>query len=251
MKKIKTLKEFINEDLPTIEINPEKFPDYGSSGDKAFFMKGKADGDNWDDVVITKKVKIPAKSLKPSQDAVYLAKALGLAIGGVSGGDLEAVISKDNRILDGHHRWAATMFNNPSDKVGGIQAALNIGDLIPVLRQAGDVLGNRRGEEPKDKDGKPRGDINIFKANSEDIKDCIYKGKGMDPQYYNKEKSVRWFENLGEATISKRLELIQSKLPPHGAPPRKEMPKIHPKQVNKISKSLSGGRLDIREPYKD
>lgn len=245
MKKVMTLEEFINEGIPTIEINPDKFPEHGDSGDKVFFKKGKTDGNLYDDIVETKKVKIPAKALKPSQDAVYLGKALGLAIGGVSGGDLEAVISKDNRILDGHHRWAATMFNNPSDKVGGVQAALNIGDLIPVLRQAGDVLGNKRGEEPKG------GDVNIFKANSEDIRACIYDGKNMDPQYYNKEKSVKWFENIGETVISQRLEMIQSKVPPHGAPPRKEMPKIKPNQVGTVSKSLSGGRIDIREPYND
>lgn len=245
MKRLKTLNEFINEDIQTSEINPEKFPDRGESGDTAFFKKGKLDGDYLDDIVETKKVEIPAKSLKPSQDAVYLGKALGLAIGGVSGGNLEAVISKDNRILDGHHRWAATMFNNPSDKVGGVQAALNIGDLIPVLRQAGDVLGNKRGVEPKG------GDVNIFKANSEDIRACIYDGKNMDPQYYNKEKSVDWLENIGETVISQRLEMIQSKVPPHGAPPRKEMPKIKPNQVGKVSKSLSGGRIDIRAPYKD
>jgi hypothetical protein len=243
MKHIKTYQEFINEDIPTIEINPTKFPEYGSPKDKNFWKRGKTDGNLYDDVVQTKDVKIPAKSLNPSQSAIYLGKALGLAIAGVSGGDLQAVISADNRILDGHHRWAATMFNNPKDKVGGLKAELKIGDLIPVLRQAGDVLGNKRGLEPAG------GDVNIFKATIEDVISAIYDGENMDPQYYNKEKSVNWFEGIGKDIIASRLMTIQSKLPPDGAPPRKEMPKIEPKQVNKIAKHLAGGKIDIREPY--
>jgi len=243
MKNIKTYEEFINEDIPTVEINPTKFPEYGSPKDKNFWSKGKLDGDLYDDIVSTKNVKIPAKSLKPSQDAVYLGKALGLAIGGVSGGDLEAVISSDNRILDGHHRWAATMFNNPSDKVGGTQADLKIGDLIPVLRQAGDVLGNKRGVEPAG------GDVNIFKATMDDVIAAIYDGENMDKEYYNKEKAVEWFNNIGKSTIGIRLKSIQDKLPPDGAPPRSEMPKIKPKQVKQVSNSLSGGKIDIRDPY--
>jgi hypothetical protein len=243
MKNIKTYEEFINEGIPTVEINPDQFPKHGKANDKDFWTKGKSDGDLYDDIVSTKKVKIPAKSLKPSQNAVYLGKALGLAIGGVSGGDLEAVISSDNRILDGHHRWAATMFNNPSDKVGGIQADLKIGDLIPVLRQAGDVLGNKRGVEPAG------GDVNIFKATMDDVVSAIYDGENMDKEYYNKEKAVSWFDNVGKSTIEIRLKAIQDKLPPDGAPPRKDMPKIEPQQVKKVSNSLSGGKIDIREPY--
>ena len=57
------------------------------------------DGDKGDDVVKTKPASIPAANLKPSQDAIYLGKALGMAIGGVEGGDLGAIISSDNYIL--------------------------------------------------------------------------------------------------------------------------------------------------------
>ena len=81
-----------------------------------FFIKGKKDGVTNDDIIQTKFIGIPAKQLKPSQNAVYLGKSLGMAIAGIQGGDLGAVISSDNRILDGHHRWAATLFNNPSAK---------------------------------------------------------------------------------------------------------------------------------------
>ena len=243
MNILKDFETFLNEDLPTDEVDKNKFPNPATKNDPSFFKKGKEDGDFSDDVVDTKKAQIPANRLKPSQDAVYLGKALGLAIGGVSGGDLDAIISKDNRILDGHHRWAATMFTDPSTKIGGSKADMKIGDLVPVLRQAGDALGNKRGEMPKG------GDVNIFLATKKDVENAIYKGLNMDPKYYDKDKSVAWYEKNKE-NVLKGLKMIQSSPPPDGAPPRIDMPKIEPEQVDKVAKALSGGKIDVRPPYK-
>ena len=244
MKNIQSFDDFINEDLPTKEINPKKFSNPSTKEDPEFFIKGKKDGDNTDDIVITKSVGIPAKSLKPSQDAVYLGKALGLAIAGVVGGDLGAIISKDNRILDGHHRWAATMFANPSAKIIGAKADLTIGDLVPVLRAAGDSLGNERGTMPKG------GDVNIFMATIKDVEDCIYRGMNMDPKFFNKDKAVDWYEKNKE-NVERGLKMIQREGPPVGAPPRQDMPKIEPEQVDKVAKSLNAGKIDVRKPYNE
>lgn len=234
----------LNEDLPTKEINPKEFPNPGTKNDPKFFTKGKRDGgDKDDDDVETKKVGIPAKSLKASQDAVYLGKALGLAINGVVGGDLGAMISKDNRILDGHHRWAATIFNNPNAKIIANQSELVIGDLIPVLRQAGDALGNERGTMPKG------GDVNIFMAKLDDVEDCIYRGMNMDQKFYDKDKSIAWYEKVGKKQIENGLALIKRNGPPPGAPPRQEMPKIEPEQVDRVAKALNRGDIDVRSPY--
>lgn len=244
MKHMLKFEEFVNEELSTKEIDISKFPNPATKGDSEFFIKGKKDGDNRDDVVITKSSGIPAKSLKPSQDAVYLGKALGLAIAGVEGGELGAVISKDNRILDGHHRWAATIFNNPNAKIIGAKADLSIGDLIPVLRQAGDALGNERGTMPKG------GDVNIFNATIKDVEDCIYKGINMDPKYFDKDAAVSWYEK-NKSNVEKGLKMIQREGPPAGAPPRQEMPKIEPDQVDKIAKDLNAGKIDVRSPYNE
>jgi len=242
--KIPKFDEFVNEVLKTKEINPKKFPDPQST-DPNFFNRGKQDGNNTDDIVYTKEVGIPAKSLKASQDAVYLGKTLGMAVNGVEGGDLDAVISKDNRILDGHHRWAATIFNNPNAKVNGTRADLSIGDLIPVLRAVGDALGNTRGTAPSS------GDISIFDADINDVKKCIYDGLYMDSKNYNKEKSIKWFEKTGEEKINNALGIIKRNSPPDGAPPRIDMPKIKPNQVRQVSKDLDGGKIDVRAPYVD
>jgi hypothetical protein len=244
-QRIPKLDNFIFEKLPTKEIDPEKFPNPGRPNDKDFFIKGKQDGEAQDDIVHSNKVSIPAKSLKPSQDAIYLGKSVGMAIHGVEGGDLEAVISDDNRILDGHHRWAATMLNNPDAKINGTKSNLKIGDLIPVLRQAGDALGNKRGLAPE------HGDINIYDATIEDIENCVYTGKNMEPKWYNTEKSIKWFEKIGKENIEKRLKSIQRTSPPDGAPPRAEMPKIKPDQVNYVATNLNGGKIDVRAPYKN
>ena len=241
-KHILTLESFLNEALPTQEIDPDKFPDQWKK-DKEFFKQGYKDGSNVDDTVETRPVKIPASQLKPSQDAVYLGKALGMAIGGVEGGSLDAIISQDNRILDGHHRWAATIFNNPKARVGGVQAQLKIGDLIPVLRQAGDALGNNRGLPPKG------GDVNIFKATLQDVRDAVYDGKHMNPEFYNREKAVEWFERTGEQKIQNSLNILQRVGPPTGAPPRADMPKVKPDQVKNVANKLAGGAIDVRKPY--
>lgn len=238
--------ESVNEDLPTKEIDPKEFPNPLPSSKKGFLKKGDPKNDGGkadDDVVPTKDVQIAVSKLKPSQDAIYLGKTLAMAIGGVEGGDLGAVISKDNYILDGHHRYAATSFNNPNASVGGVRANLNIGDLIPVLRAVGDAMKNKRGVEPKG------GDVNIFKATMDDIKNVIYKGKNVPAQYYDKEKSIAWFEAIGEDVLSKRLKQLQSKRPPAGAPMRKDMPKIRPGQINLLKALLNKGKIDVREPY--
>lgn len=234
--------DFVNEALKTKEIDSNKFPD-PQKKDSDFFVKGKQDGNANDDVVYTKEVGIPAKSLKASQDAVYLGKTLGMAVNGVEGGDLDAVISKDNRILDGHHRWAATIFNNHAAKVNGTRADLIIGDLIPVLRATGDALGNTRGDAPSG------GDISIFNADLSDVKSCIYDGKWMDPKYYNKQKSIEWFVKIGEEKINNALSIIKRNGPPVGAPPRIDMPKIKPSQVKTVSSLLDAGKIDVRAPY--
>jgi len=239
---MKSITSYINEKLATQDVDATRFPNGGKT-DRDFFSKGQRDGNKVDDIVKTVKVKISAKELLASQDAVYLGKSLSMAIGGVSGGDLGSIVSKENRILDGHHRWAATMFNNPNAILDVSKANMTIGDLIPVLRAAGDNYGNKRGND------QVSGDLNVFKATVSDIEDSIYKGKGMDVAFYNQQKAIDWYESIGASTISKRLSMLQAAKPPVGAPARKDMPKIEPEQVDKVTKSMSNGDIDIRDPY--
>jgi len=164
----------------------------------------------------------------------------------VKGGDLGSIVSKDRHILDGHHRWAATMLAEPKAKIKGIEADLGIGDLVPVLRALGDSFGNTRRGEPAG------GDVNIYKASLKDAMDAITQGKNMSPKFYNKEKSLAWLESIGgEKELARRLKFVQSKRPPKGAPPRIDMPVIDAdkRQEKTTASLLKKGKLDVREPY--
>lgn len=234
------------EDLPTDVVDPAQFPNpLTAAMAKLFLAKGKRDGSTTDDVIKTTPVQIPAKQLNPSQSEIFLGKALGMAIGGVRGGDLKAIVSRDNYILDGHHRWAATMLSNPIGKVGGLKAALGIGDLIPVLRALGDALGNDRRGVPAG------GDISIYDASFEDVLAIINTGKYSSPKFYNKDKAQSWLASIGEAELQKRFVALKAKRPPAGAPERKDMPVIDADKGQEISAGamLARGDIDIKPPY--
>lgn len=245
---MKTFKHFlISEELQTKEIRASEFPNPLSKRLKAIFQKkGEMDGDPSDDIVKTKSKSWGARKLHPSQSAIYLGKTLGMAVGGVKGGDLGAMVSKDKRILDGHHRWAATMLADPSAKITGIEADLGIGDLVPVLRALGDSIGNTRRGEPAG------GDINIFKATIKDAMEALTTGKNMHPKFYDKEKSIAWLESIGgEEGLRTRLKDIQNHRPPKGAPPRIDMPVIDSDKGDEkmAADKLRKGQIDVRAPY--
>ena len=244
---MKSFKHYITEELPTKEIKASEFPNPLSKRLKAIFQhKGDLDGSEGDDIVKTRPKNWKATKLKPSQSAIYLGKALGMAIGGIKGGDLGAMVSKDKRILDGHHRWAATLLSEPSATITGIEADLGIGDLVPVLRGLGDSLGNERRGEPTG------GDVNIFKSTVRDAEKMIMTGANMHPKFYDKEKSIAWLESIGgKSELEKRLKFIQRNGPPKGAPPRIDMPVIDADKGDekKASDLLKKGKLDVREPY--
>jgi len=239
----------LNEDLPTQVIQKSEFPNpLPSAAAEKFMVKGLRDGSASDDKIVTDMgASFPAGSLKPSQTAVYLGKSLGMAINGVKGGNLGSIVSSDNYILDGHHRWAATMFNDPSATVEGIRVSLKIGDLVPVLRAAGDAMnsGERRGEPQG-------GDKNIFTATIKDALDCVLLGKSMDQRFWTAEKGRAWLTSIGgEAVLKQRLSKLSGTKPPSGAPPRDQMPVIDADkgQHIRVAGDLQAGRLDVREPY--
>ena len=237
----------MKEEIATREIDVSEFPNPLQDRLKAIYMtKGKMDGKSDDDVVKTKTNTWSGSKLKPSQSAIYLGKSLGMAIGGVKGGDLGSIVSKDKHILDGHHRWAATMLSQPDAKITGIEADLGIGDLVPVLRALGDAFGNTRRGEPTG------GDVNIFKATVRDAEKMIMTGWNMNPKFYDKEKSIAWLESIGgKPELEKRLKSLQGKTPPKGAPPRIEMPVIDADQgqERQTASMLKKGDLDVRPPY--
>ena len=68
-------------------------------------------------------------------------------------------------------------------------------------------------------------------------------------QFYDRDKAAQWYEEKGEDNVMKSLQLLQKVSPPAGAPPRADMPKIKPEQVQQVAKKLQGGAIDVRAPY--
>lgn len=130
------------------------FPE-GLSGDKAkeFLEAGLAihDGDKNDDKVDVKSAQIAVGKLKPIQKQIYLSESLDIirtrglkkSINYLTN-DTTFIVSSDNRIIDGHHRWLAAMLIDPTLKVKVIKIDLPISKLLPLSLAYGDAIGNER-----------------------------------------------------------------------------------------------------------
>jgi len=186
-------------------FDPDKFPNPLPPEDQETFKiagkddqpsDGEHDADVSDDQVGAAPGGKPAKQLMPSQSAVYLSKAFGMStIPKLStGGQIDAVITEDDHILDGHHRWAATILRGGGgDNILGTVIALPIGQAIPILRALGDSFQNNR-------KGNPGGtDINIFtaQATSPDVLKTVIEENAGKNEFYNKEAWLAHLEALG------------------------------------------------------
>jgi len=152
----------------TIEPGSKEAEDYMTSGKK----DGKASDD---DVTVKIPASVEASNAKPTQTNILLAKGLSMAIGGVEGGDIGAWIGTDGRILDGHHRWAATMLNNPSAKLGAAGAIDmdGMGDQTTALKHLtaiGNALGNKTKLKENEDDGYDKASRELFDMTWDEVR---------------------------------------------------------------------------------
>ena len=152
---------------------PNAFLGMDAPGAKEFMTAGLEDGDDSDDKVTIKAGgSVNASDAVPTQSNILIYKALGMAMNPknqIAGGDLDAWAGIDGEILDGHHRWAATMFNDPGADMGtaGQVDLKALGDPKKTLRfltAIGNALGNEtkteslnRGSVDMDRGSMPRG----------------------------------------------------------------------------------------------
>ena len=113
-----------------------------------FMQSGLKDGNPADDNIrIELGGGIPAAKAIPTQTNILLPKGLGMAVKGISGGDLDAYGSLKGHILDGHHRWSATMLNDPSADIGTVARVdletLGTDETLKFLTAIGNALGNK------------------------------------------------------------------------------------------------------------
>lgn len=227
---------------------------------KAAMGAGKKDGDAGDDVAAGKKVSVAASALKAAQTEIIPEKALGMAIGminkvgifsGGPGGDLESIISADNYIMDGHHRWAATYLADPGASITATQIDLPGKALVSALNVVTVGKFGRGGNAGKGNITNFKG--GVFEKIIDDWKENGYtddKGNTTTP-----EDVTKAMETLGGGDFEKGKQTIMAnadKLPKTimpGAPPRIEMPVINGKEVDAVAKSIAAGEIDIKPPY--
>jgi hypothetical protein len=229
---------------------------------KAAIGGGKKDGNDKDDVAVSKEATVPASKLKAAQTEIIPEKALGMAIGminktgifsGGPGGNLESIISKDFYIMDGHHRWAATFLADPGANIIATQIDLPGKALVSALNVVTVGKFGRGGNQGK-------GNIANFKGGVFDKLIDEWKENGYTDDKGNKttpEDVTKAMETLGggdfekgKQTVMKNADALPKTIMP-GAPARVEMPVINGPEVDAVAKSIAAGEVDIKPPYSD
>jgi hypothetical protein len=116
---------------------------------EVFMTAGKLDGIEDDDKVSAKFEPIPANKLKPIQEQIYFDECIGFLEHGLNKAiaiveSKNSVVSNDNFIIDGHHRWGFAMLFAPTMKFRCLSIDLEIEKLVKVALEFGDALGNAR-----------------------------------------------------------------------------------------------------------
>ena len=214
---------------------------------------GDKDGETDDDKVSANKVSVAAGKLKPSQKEVNPDKAVAFAILALlkkppmesgPGGDLQAIISNDNYIMDGHHRWAATFLCDPSATMQATKIELPGGALVTALNVVTKGMG-RSGNTGT-------GDISKFggKPVEDEIRSAAEKGiKGASAEECK--KALEEWAGSVDAAVKKMLANA-AKMPkaiPGWAPNRVDMPVINAPEVAAVAKRIAAGSVDIKPPY--
>lgn len=249
------------------KIDPQRFPQKLSAVDKEKATKysdsGDFDGEKEDDVIPVAKGSYATSILKPSQSSMNIEKALAFAIHMMSktapfadgpGGDLDAFISVDNYIMDGHHRWIATAMVNPKANIQGHRVDFPGKELVAVLNTLTKGEFNKAGksatggfeqfqEAPIKAQLEKYLEAGVWSMKPEQVQSAIegftgIKGEGA------KEAAVKKFvQNLSGMTLTV----------PDWASERPDMPVISAKagHVKQAIDKLNTGDVDVNPPYGD
>lgn len=93
---------------------------------------------NDDKVKVNTEAMVTVGALSPAQKEVIPMKALSFALGYLDNkqpnlDEMEAIVSADMYIMDGHHRWAAATLVNPAKEVKVAKIEMKAVDLITAL----------------------------------------------------------------------------------------------------------------------
>lgn len=255
LKKIQLMEDdtVLNTDkpIPLSQVASKK------DGANAVVGGGAEDGNAGDDKVPGAKASIAVGNLKPAQTEIIKEKAFGMAIGMLQKGqwdglDLGSIISKDNYIMDGHHRWAAVSLIDPKAKLQGTVIDLPGGPLVSALNlitvgKLGITAGNKGKGNVAEFTGEKIGAViddalqngikGEFPIKPEQVKEALGKMPGANGD-----------ANKGKEIMMKNADALPKEIMP-GAPARVDMPVIDGKKVAMVQKMLEKGLIDLKPPY--
>ncbi len=218
---------------------------------------GFKDEDKEDDIVAGGSTTVPVGDLKPAQTEIIKNKAVGMAIGLLLSGkyknaSLGNIVSKDNYIMDGHHRWAAISLIDPDTSVEVTKIDMEGKPLVTALNLfTKGKLGIEKGNPGKGNVADFTGD-NIGKVLDDFMTNGVKGEFPLSPEDVKKALSMMPGAN-GNPEKGKKLMIANAnKLPKKimpGAPSRVEMPVISPEKVKYVQGLMAKGALDIKPPY--
>ena len=122
----------------------------GEEGEE-FLKRGYEDGNMTDDITKVIPGPVVLKKLKPIQQQVYFDQCVDFFLNYRSILTIQKqltdryfLISKDNYLLDGHHRLAIGIMMDPNFTSPAIQVSLPFNKLLPLALSFGDAIGNER-----------------------------------------------------------------------------------------------------------
>lgn len=164
----------------------------------------------------SRKKSISAKDLKPSQNDLYLDHIFSRlivrdderkSILKNSLMDLDIIISSDNYIIDGHHRWALTIVLNPECEIICTQLKSKFDDVLDDLNQlSNNEEEHKKGGEFKLKDWMDNRIVDFTKNKIMDIMlDAIKNGIEVGDEMIRSEKN--WKKKKYFKKMRKKLDI--------------------------------------------
>ena len=270
LKKIMKNARVVLEDASPSGVDPERFPlklsDAAKSAGEEAERKvtgGDDDGAKGDDEISAEKDTRPCKDLKPSQTSMDINKACAFAIAAIRqvepfetgpGGDLGAIITSDNHIMDGHHRWIASGMVDPTSEVGGFIVEFPAKQMIAALNMITVKLGITKGKEGSG-DFKQFNEEGIKAQLEEFARSGIWSADGEPAKVIEaceKFSGASGAAAIGAAAAKMAKNVAQLTLSvPAGFPERPDMPVISKKKghLQVAIDLLRSGQVDLNEPY--
>ena len=219
---------------------------------------GHFDGYKSDDKVSVKPAVVKSSDLGPSQTTMRLDDVLGNALemlytGASNPVKVGAIVSSDNRIMDGHHRWAASIiaFGNKAG-LRAWKSDLPGSQLVRVLN----LLSKGKFKVTKGNMGSASiNDLTPSKVR-ERLLEFLQNGRNNKYFSFSPEEFKSMLENnfgdveTGIEVMSDRASLINKSIP-GWAPQRVDMPVIESDQIPEVSRALGNGELDWSPPFAD